>query len=148
MHAVLSKLRRGLIARLGASIAIGVSSFAVSAKVLPALPQLDDARSFDARYLEPAVFIDDSQHAMRMRQDVVTHSDQQAPLFGMEAEPVAGELAAKWRAVKTDIDHEKQVLARCGAQEICPAVAQELLHIVAEGSSSCETSFTRKIMRP
>jgi len=52
----------------------------------------------------------------------------------METEPVAGELAAKWRAVEADIDREQQVLARCRAQEACPAVAQELLEIVAEGA--------------
>src|SRR5260370_7614330 len=69
-----------------------------------------------------------------MRQDVGTQSDQQAPVLGMETEPVAGELAAKWRAVKADIDHEQQVLASCRAQEACPAVAQELLDIVAEGA--------------
>jgi hypothetical protein len=43
-------------------------------------------------------------------------------------------VAAKWRAVKADIDHEQQVLARCRAQEACPTVAQELLDIVAEGA--------------
>jgi predicted transglutaminase-like cysteine proteinase len=132
MQAVLSKLRHGQIMRLGAIIVIGVSIFAISAKVLPALSQLGDARSFDAGYLEPAVFIDDSQHVMH--QDVVTQSDSRAPLFGMETEPVAGAVSAKWRAVKADIDHEQQVLARCHAQEACPAVAQELLDIVAEGA--------------
>ena len=44
--------------RLGAIIVIGVSIVAVSAKVLPALPQSDDVRSFDAGYLEAAVFIE------------------------------------------------------------------------------------------
>jgi hypothetical protein len=36
----LSKLRHGQIMRLGAIIVIGVSIVAVSAKVLPALPQI------------------------------------------------------------------------------------------------------------
>jgi hypothetical protein len=43
-------------------------------------------------------------------------------------------VAAKWRAVKAEIDHEQKVLARCRAQEACPAVAQELLDIVAAGA--------------
>ena len=118
--------------RFGAIIVVGVSIFAVSVKLLPALPQLGDAGSFDARYLEPAAFIDDSQHVLR--QDVAMQSDQRAPPFGMETEPVAGELATKWHAVKADIDHEQQVLARCRAKETCPAVAQELLDIVAESA--------------
>jgi predicted transglutaminase-like cysteine proteinase len=118
--------------RLGAIIVIGVSIIAISVKVLPALPQSDDVRSFDVGYLEAAVFIDDSSRAMR--QDAAAESDSRAPLFGMETEAVAGGVAAKWRAVKADIDHEQQVLARCRAQETCPAVAQELLDIVAEGA--------------
>jgi len=117
--------------RLGAIIVIGVSIVAVSAKVLPALPQSDDVRSFDAGSREAAVFIDDSWRAMR--QDAA-ESDSRAPLFGMETEPVAGGGATKWRDVKADIDHEQRVLARCRAQEACPAVAQELLDIVAEGA--------------
>jgi predicted transglutaminase-like cysteine proteinase len=52
----------------------------------------------------------------------------------METEPVAGEVAAKWRAVEADIDREQQVLARCREQEACPVVAQNLLDIVAEGA--------------
>jgi len=131
MRAVLSKLRPGQIMRLGAIIVIGVSIVAVSAKVLPALPQSDDVRSFDAGSREAAVFIDDSWRAMR--QDAA-ESDSRAPLFGMETEPVAGGVATKWRDVKADIDHEQRVLARCRAQEACPAVAQELLDIVAEGA--------------
>jgi predicted transglutaminase-like cysteine proteinase len=132
MQAVLSRLRHAQIMRLGAIIVIGVSIIAISAKVLPALPQSDDVRSFDAGNLEAAVFIDDSSRAMR--QDAATESDSRAPLFSMETEPVAGGVAAKWRAVKADIDHEQQVLASCRAQEACPAVAQELLDIVAEGA--------------
>src|SRR5260370_2861662 len=69
-----------------------------------------------------------------MRQDVGTQSDQQAPVVGMEDEPVGGEVAAKWRAVEADIDREQQVLARCREQEACPVVAQNLLDIVAEGA--------------
>jgi predicted transglutaminase-like cysteine proteinase len=61
-------------------------------------------------------------------------SGDSPPLFGMETEPVAGEVAAKWRAVETDIDREQQLLARCRALEACPHVAQNLLDIVAEGT--------------
>jgi predicted transglutaminase-like cysteine proteinase len=118
--------------RLGASIVIGACILAVSAAVVPALPQSGGVRPFDAGYLEAAIFIDDSEQVLR--QDAATESDQQAPLFGMETVPVAGELAVKWRAVEADIEREQQVLARCRAQEACPAVAQELLDIVAEGA--------------
>jgi hypothetical protein len=104
--------------RLGAGIVIGACILAVSAAMLPALPQSGDLVPFDAGYLEAAAFIDGSLQVVR--QDVATESDQQAPpLFGMETKPVAGEVAAKWRAVEADIDREQQVLARCRAQEAC-----------------------------
>ena len=119
--------------RLGAGIVIGACILAASAAMRPALPQSGDLVPFDAGYLEAAAFIDDSLQAVR--QDAVTESDQQAPpIFGMETEPVAGEVAAKWRAVEADIDREQQVLARCREQEACPVVAQNLLDIVAEGA--------------
>ena len=80
---------------LGAGIVIGACIVAASAAMLPGLlPQSGDLVPFDAGYLEAAEFIDDSRQAVR--QDAATESDQQAPpIFGMETEPFAGELAAK-----------------------------------------------------
>jgi predicted transglutaminase-like cysteine proteinase len=52
----------------------------------------------------------------------------------LETEPITGEVAAKWRAVKADIDREQEVLARCRAKEACPTAARNLLDIVAEGA--------------
>ena len=119
--------------RVCAGIVIGACMLAASAAMPPALPQSGDLTPFDAGYLEAAAFIDDSSQAMRP--DAATESDQQAPpIFGLETEPVAGKLAAKWHAVEVDIDREQQVLARCRAQEACPVVAQNLLGIVAEGA--------------
>jgi hypothetical protein len=115
--------------RLGAGIVIGACILAASAAMRPALPQSGDLVPFDAGYLEAAAFIDDSAQAVR--QDAAT---ERPPIFGMETEPVAGEIAAKRRAVEADIDREQQVLARCRAQEACPVVAQNLLDLVAEGA--------------
>jgi predicted transglutaminase-like cysteine proteinase len=117
----------------GSFIVIGACILAAFFATLPALPQSDDLVPFDVGYLEAAALIDVSLQAVR--QDAATESDLQAPsLFGMETEPVAGGVAAKWRAVKADIDRERQVLARCRAQEACPVVAQNLLNIVAEST--------------
>jgi len=116
-------------------LAIVIHAFilAASAAIPPALRQSDNFVPFDASYLQAAAFTEDSLHAVR--QDAATESDQQAPpLFGMETEPVAGEVAAKWRTVKADIDGEQQMLARCRTVEACPVVAQNLLDIVAEGA--------------
>jgi predicted transglutaminase-like cysteine proteinase len=129
----LTSLSHGKFLRLGAGIVIGASILAAAAATLPALQQSSDLVTFDASYLEAAAFIDDSMRAVR--KDAATENDQQAPpIFGMETEPVAGKVAAKWRAVEADIDREQQVLARCRAQKACPVVAQNLLDIVAEGA--------------
>ena len=131
MQVVLTSLSHGKFLRLGAGIFIGASILA--AATLPALPQSGDLVTFDAGYLEAAAFIDDSVRAVR--KDAATENDQHAPpIFGMETEPVAGEIAAKWRAVEAAIDREQQVLARCRAQKACPVVAQNLMDIVAEGA--------------
>jgi predicted transglutaminase-like cysteine proteinase len=133
MFAVLSNLGHGNFMRLGAGIVIGACIFAASAAMLPASPQSSDLVPLDAGYLEAAMFIDDPGQAVR--QDAAMESNQQAqPVFGMETEPVFGEVATKWRVVEADIDREQQVLARCRAQEACPAAAQNLLDIVAEGA--------------
>jgi predicted transglutaminase-like cysteine proteinase len=118
--------------RLGAGIVIGACILA-SAAMLPALPQSRDFVPFEAGYHEAAGFIEDSPQAVRY--DAETENDHKAPpIFGMETEPVAGEVATKWRAVEADIDREQQVLARCREQEACPVVAHSLLDIVAEGA--------------
>jgi predicted transglutaminase-like cysteine proteinase len=132
MWDALSNLRYGKVMRLGASIVTGVCILvAVSAAMLPELPQPGDLVRFDPGYLEVATFADGSTQ----RQDAATESGQQAPpLFGMDTEPVIGGLAAKWRAVEADIERERQVLARCRTQQPCPVVAQDLLDIIAEGA--------------
>jgi predicted transglutaminase-like cysteine proteinase len=133
MWAVLSNLGHRNCLSLGAGIVIGACMITASAAVPPALPKLGAPVLFDDDYLEAATLIDDSAQAMRRLPTAM--GDQRAPsLFGMDTEPVAGEVAAKWRAVKADIDREQQVLARCRTQEACPAVAQNLLDIISEGA--------------
>jgi predicted transglutaminase-like cysteine proteinase len=140
MQGIFSKLGHGKFMRrkfirLGAGVVIGVCILAASVAILLALPQsgADDLAPSDPGYRDAAELIDISLHATR--QDTATRSDRQAPpLFGMETEPVAGELAARWRALETDIDREQQVLAHCRAHEACPDAAQNLLDIIAEGT--------------
>jgi hypothetical protein len=91
--------------RLGAGIVICACILAASAAMRPALPQSGDLVPFDAGYLEADAFVDDSLQAVR--QDAATESDQKAPpIFGMETEPVAGEVAPKWRAVEAVLNEE------------------------------------------
>jgi predicted transglutaminase-like cysteine proteinase len=139
MQVVLTSLGHGKFLRLGAGIVIGASILAAPAAALSALQQSSDLVTFNAGYLEATAFIDDTvfidDSVRAVRNDAASENDQQAPpIFGMETEPVAGQVAAKWRAVQADIDREQQVLARCRAQKACPVVAQNLLDIVAEGA--------------
>lgn len=130
----MSKRGHGRFIRLGVAILTGACILAASAALLPALPQSVDLLPFDAGHLAANAFIDDSLQAVQ--QGAETESDQQAPpIFGMETEPVTGEVAAKWRAVEADIDREQQVLAHCRAQDACPVVAQQLLDMIGAGRS-------------
>jgi predicted transglutaminase-like cysteine proteinase len=133
MQGILSKPGHRKFIGLGAGIVVGACIIAACFAMLSASPQSRDLAPPDVRHPDPAVFIDVSFQVAR--QDTATPRDQQVPpLFGMETEPVAGELAAKWRAVEIDIDREQQVLARCRARQACPVAAQNLLDIIAEGS--------------
>jgi predicted transglutaminase-like cysteine proteinase len=116
----------------GASIVIGACLLVASAAMSPALPQSGDLAPSDSYYLEAAALVRGSPPTRR--QGAAFDGDQQARLpFSMETEPIAGEVAAKWRAVEADIDREQQVLERCRAHDACPVVAQNLLDIVTEG---------------
>ncbi|MDT7812081.1 MAG: hypothetical protein QOJ42_1997 [Acidobacteriaceae bacterium] len=116
----------------GASIVIGACLLVASAAMSPALPQSGDLAPSDSYYLEAAALVHGSPPTRR--QEAASDGDQQARLpFSMETEPIAGEVAAKWRAVEADIDREQKVLERCRAHDACPVVAQNLLDIVTEG---------------
>jgi predicted transglutaminase-like cysteine proteinase len=123
-----SDAARAFLVSLG-GLFIGLCVLAAYAALLQPLPQSGQSDSLRPDYLVPAAFGDDA------RPGAMSADEQQAiPLFGMATEPVFGEVAAKWRAVKADIYREEGVLARCRAQLICPAAAQTLLDIVAEGA--------------
>jgi predicted transglutaminase-like cysteine proteinase len=55
-------------------------------------------------------------------------------VFGMQVTPAFGDVSSKWLAVGTQIEQEKAVLEGCRAGQACPAPAQELLRIAAEGA--------------
>jgi predicted transglutaminase-like cysteine proteinase len=111
---------------------VGAFILAASGERLPAQVSRDVV-SFDSGYREAATFIDVSMQAAG--RDATTEGERQAPsLFGMETEPFAGDVAAKWQAVKAEINRERQVLRRCRDREPCPAVAQNLVEIVSEGA--------------
>ena len=54
--------------------------------------------------------------------------------FGLLADPIiTGEVSAKWQIERSEIKAEAAVLARCQAEQECPAAAREFNSIIAEG---------------
>jgi predicted transglutaminase-like cysteine proteinase len=63
---------------------------------------------------------------------------QPAPdLFGLDSVPLArGEILTKWNRVAADIAADRDVLRRCREAAVtCPAAAQKLLAVIAEGQA-------------
>ena len=55
--------------------------------------------------------------------------------FGSNTEPVvSGQLPDKWHRVKADIARELEIIARCRTGGACPAPAQRLIELSAEGA--------------
>jgi predicted transglutaminase-like cysteine proteinase len=134
MFASLPNILRGKLALLVTGVVVGAFVLGASAAATPALPQASHRVSFDAGDLAAAAFVDAPSHAGRQH-GTMGNIQQAAPIFGLETEPVGGEVAAKWHVVAFDIDAEQQVLARCRSGDACPVAAQSLLNIVAEGAS-------------
>ena len=86
-----------------------------------------------ANELEAVSFVEDGTNAASV--PPARNDKQAARLFGMETEPVAaGELPEKWRRVEAAMARDFAVVAQCHANGTCPAVAQKLIDISAEGA--------------
>jgi len=134
---------RELFARtVPGGLLVGLCVLAAYAALLQPLQQSGQLNSLHSDYLVAAAFGDDARPG-----DISTDQQQAIPLFGMATEPVFGEVAAKWRAVEADIYREEEVLARCRAQLVCPAAAQTLLDIVAEGADHTGRARVGRINR-
>lgn len=76
------------------------------------------------------------------------HDKQAAQLFAMETEPVAaGELPDKWHRVEAAMTRAFAVVAQCHANARCPAVAQRLIEISAEGAGQSDRARVGLINR-
>jgi predicted transglutaminase-like cysteine proteinase len=61
--------------------------------------------------------------------------EKSAQLFSMETKAVtAGGVWDKWRRVKVDIGRDLEIVARCQANEPCPAPARKLIGLSIEGA--------------
>lgn len=86
-----------------------------------------------ANPLEAVSFVEDGSDAASVPPS--RNDKQAAQLFGMDTEAVAaGELPEKWHRVEAAMAQDFAVVAQCRANGTCPAVAQKLIDISAEGA--------------
>jgi predicted transglutaminase-like cysteine proteinase len=90
----------------------------------------------DSGEIEAASFVGDGTNAVTQEPVSPAMNDERgATLFDLDTEPVTeGELLKKWSRAKTEITQELQTLGRCHANNACPAVAQRLIDLSAEGA--------------
>jgi predicted transglutaminase-like cysteine proteinase len=85
---------------------------------------------------EAASFIEDGANAATAPSEPLARNvEHAARLFGMQTQPVtAGELPEKWHHVEAAMAQDFAVVAQCRANGACPAAAQRLIDISAEGA--------------
>jgi predicted transglutaminase-like cysteine proteinase len=133
----LSAIRhRGSFLAMLASAWIGVLLAGAVCTWAPAGLRIDSAPAMAflaADALEAISFVDDGTNAASVPP---AHDDKPAAqLFGMDTEAVAaGELPEKWHRVEATMAQDFAVVAQCRANGTCPAVAQKLIDISAEGA--------------
>ena len=93
--------------------------------------------SIDSNEIEAVSSIEDNPNEATVPEPAAPKSNEQAaPLFGMETEPlVAGTVLEKWSRVRVEIARELEALDRCRANDTCPADAQRLIDLSAEGAA-------------
>jgi predicted transglutaminase-like cysteine proteinase len=92
---------------------------------------------FDPGELEQVSF---AEHGAKTARSVAEprsgFSGEVAPLFGLETEPLlAGAVVEKWNRAKAEIARELSAIDQCRANGNCPADAQKLIALSAEGAA-------------
>ena len=94
-------------------------------------------------------------HLRKLINDVKAHHDGSladdadgAKLFGMETDPVPeGALSDKWRRVEAEIAKDLEIIARCRADNPCPALAHKLIDLSLEGAGRTDRARVGMINR-
>jgi predicted transglutaminase-like cysteine proteinase len=89
-----------------------------------------------AEYAEHLSFSDDVVRIAAAPPDSPIENEARVTqLFGMDTEPVGcGALSEKWRRAKLAIADDLEIVARCRANEPCPASAERLIRLSLEGA--------------
>jgi predicted transglutaminase-like cysteine proteinase len=93
--------------------------------------------SGDSNEVELVSFTEDQANMARPEPRPASgFSREQAPLFGLETEPLnKGTVVDKWNRAKAEIAQELSAIDQCRAKNRCPADAQKLIALSAEGAT-------------
>jgi predicted transglutaminase-like cysteine proteinase len=93
--------------------------------------------SDDSNEVELVSFTEDHANAARSEpRSASGFNREQAPLFGLETEPLdKGTVVEKWNHAKAEIAQELSAIDLCRVNGDCPADAQKLIALSAEGAA-------------
>lgn len=134
------------VARQGAGYrALGLALLLAAALPLlaPTRPAIsaNDAFSFlDTGEIETVSFLEDNANTASPQPAPPTKAEEtrrneQAPLFGMETEPLfGGNVLEKWSRAKDQIAEDLDTVARCRTEGACPTPARKLIDLSRQGT--------------
>jgi predicted transglutaminase-like cysteine proteinase len=92
---------------------------------------------FDSNEVELISFAEDQANTAKSAPGPAAKlNGQEAPLFGLETEPLfGGTVVEKWNRAKAEITQERSTIDQCRANNHCPADAQKMIALSAEGAT-------------
>jgi len=109
--------------------------FAVLAPPFPAAYAAERVPFFESRDIDVVPYAEHGINTVAATEEAATTWDDGPPLFGMDTEPLrAGNVLEKWSRANAEIARELQALDRCHFGGPCPADAQRLIDLSAEGA--------------
>jgi predicted transglutaminase-like cysteine proteinase len=119
-----------------------VTGLLLAAALLPLLRPQPPAGSigptppfFDSSKVEAVSFVGDSANTFTLEPVPSAKIEQSSMLFGMNTELLTqGEVLKKWNSTRLAIARELQIVDRCRRDNVCPAGAQRLINLSAEGA--------------
>ena len=112
------------------------------AAILPLLARREPPRYlattssfFDTAQIEGIAFLERDSIAVASDRAVSVDEHINAPLFGMDTEPLfGGDLLEKWSRAQAEIAQELRVISQCHDNSRCPPAALELMRLSSEGA--------------
>jgi len=111
------------------------ATFAALAPPRPAAYTAERVPFFESRGIDAVSYVEYRINTVAATEEAVAIKDDGPPLFGMDTEPLrAGNVLDKWSRANAEIVRELEALDRCHSNGPCPADAQRLIDLSAEGA--------------